>query len=216
MPEEIITLYTKENPSEPVACERTEYYDNDSTKYKNHYPALIDVFLFNKYGDVLLQKRGRAKRFNPGKLHTTVGGHINWGERPEFSLVHECMEELGAPALLFSSDEYGTAYKKLSAYADHAALMYEVKEYFRNYSDHPIESCRTIKDRMWLYFGRYDGPIETPDRASAGYEWMDLMTLRAEIQKNPAQFTDGLMIYVEEFAKEMDAFVKMYCSETGV
>lgn len=170
MSDEVITLYTKEKPNNPVSCDRTKYYDHDFTTYKDHYPALIDVFLFNKFGDVLLQRRGRNKRNNPYRLHTTVGGHINWGEKPEFSLVRECMEELGAPVLVFSQGVYSEALKKLKDYTHKAALVYEIKEFFRNYSDSQVKDRRGIKDRIWLYFGRYDGPIEIPDRESAGDE----------------------------------------------
>jgi len=61
MSDEIITLYTKEDPDKPIPCNRKEYYDNDFSIYKDHYPALIDVFLFNKHGDVLLQRRGERQ-----------------------------------------------------------------------------------------------------------------------------------------------------------
>jgi len=156
---------------------------------------------------------GRDKRKNPYKLHTTVGGHINWGEKPEFSLVHECLEELGAPALLFSRSEYSEAVKKLRGYNRKAAVVYEVKEYFRNFSDSGIQERRDIKDRIWLYFGLYDGPIETPDRHSAGYEWIDFRTLEAEIRANPQQFTSGLIAYCEELREEMKAFVKKFSNQ---
>lgn len=212
MADEIITLYTKEAPDTPISCERTEYYDNDFTTYKDHYPALIDVFLFNRFGDVLLQRRGRDKRKNPYKLHTTVGGHINWGEKQEFALVHECMEELGAPTLLFPSDVYHEAVNKLKEYTRKVALVHEVKVFFRNYSQDEIENRRNIKDRIWLYFGLYDGPVDTPDRASAGYEWIGLDILQKELETRPEQFTSGLAAYFEEMGDEMRNFVKKYSS----
>lgn len=210
MPDEIITLYLKETPDSPIPCARGEYYDNDFTTYKAHYPGIIDVFLFNTNGDVLLQKRGRNKRNNPGKLHTSIGGHITWGENAQFSVIHECLEELGAPALVFSQDEYASALETLGSYTNKVALLREQGVFFRNYPNHPIESLRTIKDRMWLYFGVYDGPIEIPDRQSAGYEWIDLDTLEKEFQLNPNQFTDGLQLYVETFGSEMREFIQKF------
>jgi isopentenyldiphosphate isomerase len=212
MPDEIITLYTKEAPDAPFACGRTEYYDNDFTTHTDHYPAIIDVLLFNTHGDLLLQKRGRNKRNNPGKLHTTVGGHINWGERPEFSLVHECMEELGAPVLLFPKEDYAQALAKLGPYTHKAALLYEVADVFRNHSADPIENRRHIKDRIWLYFGRYDGPVEIQDRESAGYEWMSLEEFEREFKTDPSQFTSGLKLFIETFQTEIREFIKTYCN----
>ncbi len=84
---------------------------------------------------------------------------------------------------------------------------------FRNFSEDPIEGRRSIKDRIWLYFGIYDGPIDIPDRQSAGYEWIDLETLKKEFQISPAQFTDGLKWYVETFGSEMSEFIKRYATK---
>ena len=114
---------------------------------------------------------------------------------------------MGAPALVFSKQGYEQAFTKLEAYTHKTALLCEIGEFFRNYSNDSIESRRGIKDRIWLYFGRYDGPIEIPDRESAGYEWIDLDTLEKEFQTNPNQYTDGLKLYVENFGGEMRKFV---------
>ena len=210
MEDELITLYTREG-REPIKCGRKEYYDNDCTVYINHYPALIDVFLFNKSGEILLQRRGYNKRANPGKLHTSIGGHVNWGEKPEFCLVHECMEELGAPTFLFPNDSYEEALKKLVSYTHKAALVKEVKEFFRNYLQSEIENQRRIKDRIWLYFGRYDGPAEAPSEEVAGYEWFNLDTLEKEMEDKPNEFTAGLKLYFKDFNQEMRNFVNKYC-----
>lgn len=211
MPDELITLYLQGAPDQPIQCGRTEYYDHDFTTYKQHHPAIIDVCLFNVHGDLLLQKRGRDKRFNPGKLHVTVGGHVNWGEEASFSVVHECMEELGAPAIVFSKEKFEQAVTKLGPYAHRAALLYEVADFFRDLSSDPIESRRSIKDRIWFYFGLYNGPIENPDRSSAGYEWMDLEALKKELNEHPEQFTDGMLLYLETYGEAMQEFVAKYC-----
>lgn len=211
MEDELITLYTREAPSEPILCARKEYYDNDFTKYKEHYPALIDVFLFNKSGEILLQRRGRNKRVNPGKFHTSVGGHINWGEKPEFALVHECMDELGAPVFSFPHDTYDEAIKKLDSYTHKVALAKEIREFFRDYSKSDVKDQRSIKDRIWLYFGRYDGPTEVPDGEVAGYNWFNFDNIENELNNNPDQFTNGLKIYFSDFKDEMRSFVNKYC-----
>lgn len=123
------------------------------------------------------------------------------------------MEELGAPALVFSKERYDQAFEKLSPYARKAALICEAGSFYRNYADDPIEGRRTIKDRIWLYFGRYHGPVEIPDRSSSGYEWMDLATLKQEFSSHPDAFTDGIKLYVEEYGEAMEAFVDTYCHE---
>lgn len=210
MTEEIITLYLADTPDTPVSCARMEYYDNCTTTYGKHHPGIIDVLLFNAHGDVLLQKRGRNKRVNPGKLSVTIGGHISWGDNADLTVVQESLEELGAPAMVFSPETFANAYEKFGEYTSKMALICNTCVYFRDFSEHPIEQRRDIKDRVWLYFGRYDGPIAIPDRQSAGYEWIDLDTLEREFQAHPEQFAENIKHHVEEHGDAMWEFVKRY------
>ncbi len=62
-------------------------------------PALIHrvvhVLVFNKNGDLYLQKRSANKDVAPGKWDTSVGGHVNHGETIQEALKRETLEELG-------------------------------------------------------------------------------------------------------------------------
>lgn len=212
MQDEQLTLYRKDALDQPIACARKTYYDADFTTYEAYYPALVDVILFNLHGEALLQKRARNKRTRPGLLHTSVGGHVSWGETPTFAVTHECMEELGAPAFVYPKDGYAAAYAKLGPYSRKAALVCEVDDVFRDYRHDAIEGRRDIKDRAWFYLGRYDGPVESLDRASSGYEWISMETLQDEFVKHPEQFTVGLKLYVEVYAAQIREFIRTYCA----
>lgn len=73
-------------------------------------PALlhqaVHVFVVNGEGSVFLQKRSMSKDVQPGKWDTSVGGHVDLGERPERAAVREVWEELGVgdtePEFLYS------------------------------------------------------------------------------------------------------------------
>ncbi len=213
MPDELIVLYTKEAPNTPLSAGRTAYYDHALDTYSTHYPCVVDVLLFNSQGELLLQKRARTKRFNPGKLHTTVGGHINVGEHHDFTMVHECMEELGAPLLLFPKETFPDAYSKLHAYATRAAFGYFVDERFRDFRTDSKFAQTAIKDRSYFYLGLYDGPFGSPDRDSAGYEWMSLETFGDQMKNHPDQFTNGIALFVDVYKKEIEEFVALYCNK---
>ena len=55
----------------------------------------VHVFIRNAAGAIYLQKRSRAKRIQPGKWDTSVGGHLDAGESYEDGAERELLEELG-------------------------------------------------------------------------------------------------------------------------
>ncbi len=56
---------------------------------------VVHLHIFNKTGQLYLQKRSRNKEVQPGKWDTAVGGHINSGEDVIAALKRESEEELG-------------------------------------------------------------------------------------------------------------------------
>ena len=62
-------------------------------------PALIHrvahVLVFNRRGELLLQKRSCRKDIQPGKWDTSVGGHLDPGESYRQGANREMAEELG-------------------------------------------------------------------------------------------------------------------------
>lgn len=56
---------------------------------------VVHLHLFNEQGELFLQKRASTKDLLPGKWDSSVGGHINPGEKPEEALERETAEELG-------------------------------------------------------------------------------------------------------------------------
>ena len=56
---------------------------------------VVHLHVFDKQGNVYLQKRPEWKDIQPGKWDTAVGGHIDYGETREEALCREVREELG-------------------------------------------------------------------------------------------------------------------------
>jgi isopentenyldiphosphate isomerase len=56
---------------------------------------VVHVLVFNRKGEILLQKRSQGKDVAPGKWDTSVGGHVGIGEDLLSSSKREMHEELG-------------------------------------------------------------------------------------------------------------------------
>lgn len=56
---------------------------------------VVHLHLLNDKGELFLQKRAMTKDLLPGKWDSSVGGHINPGEKTEDGLRRETGEELG-------------------------------------------------------------------------------------------------------------------------
>jgi isopentenyldiphosphate isomerase len=56
---------------------------------------VVHLHVFNRKGQLYLQKRSMQKDIQPGKWDTSVGGHVSPGEPIGEALVREVREELG-------------------------------------------------------------------------------------------------------------------------
>jgi isopentenyldiphosphate isomerase len=69
---------------------RSEVHGNPSLIHR-----VVHVLVFNKKGEILLQKRSLNKDVAPGRWDTSVGGHVGLGEDLTTSSMREMHEELG-------------------------------------------------------------------------------------------------------------------------
>lgn len=67
---------------------------------------VVHLHVFNKKGELYVQKRPSFKKIQPNKWDTAVGGHVDFKETPQMALIRETKEELNLdiaePDFLFS------------------------------------------------------------------------------------------------------------------
>ena len=81
-----------------VLDDKGEFTNEIATREECHKQGLwhraVYAFIFNKNGDVLLQKRSAEKKLWPNLWDITAGGHVLKGEFGEQALIREFKEEL--------------------------------------------------------------------------------------------------------------------------
>jgi isopentenyldiphosphate isomerase len=107
--EELLEIVNKDGEVIGIAP-RFEIHGNPSLIHR-----VVHVLVFNKKGELLLQKRSKNKDVAPGKWDTSVGGHVDPGEDLFTAAKREMEEELGItgckPQLLYTymhSNSYET------------------------------------------------------------------------------------------------------------
>jgi len=95
---------------------RSEVHGNPSLIHK-----VVHVLVFNKKGELLLQKRSQNKDVAPGKWDASVGGHVGIGEDLFSSSRREMHEELGITG---HEPEYLYAYTHSNPYESELVTTY--------------------------------------------------------------------------------------------
>ena len=89
MSEELLEIVNEAGQVTGIA-RRSEIHGNPALMHR-----VAHVLVFNRKGEILLQKRSIKKDVAPGLWDTSVGGHVDPGETPEAAALREMKEELG-------------------------------------------------------------------------------------------------------------------------
>ncbi len=87
--EELLEIVNKQGEVIGLAL-RPDIHGNPSLIHR-----VVHVLVFNKKGEIVLQKRSNNKDVAPGKWDTSVGGHVNPGEDLLEAAKREMGEEIG-------------------------------------------------------------------------------------------------------------------------
>jgi isopentenyldiphosphate isomerase len=136
-PEEVFEVYDGQGRKTGHA-RRAEVHGNPALVHR-----VVHVLVFNRRGDLYLQKRSAHKDTQAGKWDTSVGGHLNLGEGFDAAARRELSEELGVDQDLPLAHLY----------------------------DYPMR-CATESENVRTYAVVYDGPITpNPVEISDGRFW---------------------------------------------
>ncbi|KAB2637685.1 MAG: ribosomal RNA small subunit methyltransferase A [Verrucomicrobia bacterium] len=123
----------------------------------------VHVFVFNKRGDLLLQRRSHLKDVHPGLWDSSVSGHLNAGEDYPAAALRELDEEM---AICGASP---TEVARLPA------------------------SAATGWEHVRVYQANHDGPVLFPCAEVSAALWMPVAEIKAWIAASPADFAAGFL-----------------------
>lgn len=124
----------------------------------------VHVFVFNKRGDLLLQKRSRLKDLCPGLWDSSVSGHLDSGESYAAAALRELDEEMG-----IIQETPPEEIASLSAAAE------------------------TGWEHVRLFRTRHDGALRFPSAEVDAVMWFPVVEIAAWIENHPADFAPGFL-----------------------
>ena len=130
---------------------------------RNLLHRAVHVFVLNRHGELLLQKRSRFKDVHPGVWDSSVAGHLDAGESYAAAAIRELHEEMGIEGLI--PDEIGRV--------------------------GPCES--TGWEHVRLYLVRWDGTPRFPCSEVEATLWMGPAELQSWIECRPEDFAEGFL-----------------------
>ena len=138
----------------------------------------FSIFVFNRKGELLVQKRARGKYHSGGLWTNTCCSHPRAGEELGEAVHRRLKEEMG----------FDCSLKEVFNF------IYKVK-FDNGLYEHELDH---------VFIGRYDGkPLPNPEEYEE-WKWVSLKELKKDIQKNPGNYTYWLKVSLGRVISQME------------
>jgi len=208
MSTEKVTVYPLDGDS-PFPMDRREFYEEQVEEYKtkgkpSKAVEVANIFLFNSDGDLIVQKRSESKAHNAGLLDKSTGGHVTFGDSPDYTVMVETIQELQVPSITVrTQEEFLKTFKLLNNYLNTVAIVKQVGTEIK-----PMEKIIKgekilIANKIDLYFGVFNGAVKMVDKEAKGIMFYSLEELKDGLEKSPDMFTYDLKYLVGAHEQEI-------------
>ncbi len=211
---EVINTFLLSDPDTVIPMNRKEFYEEQIKVFKktgkpSRACEIVVLFIFNRVGEVIIQKRSFDKNHNPGLLDKSIGGHIRYGDTEDFSVMVETVQELQIPSFVLKNEvDFKKTLSLLCSYLSTISIVKHSKSKIFNLERIINNETIIIANKVHIYFGIYDGRIRPVDREAKGILYYSLDELEQEVKKFPDTFTNDVMVFLKEFKPEMKKFLK--------
>jgi len=136
----------------------------------------FSIFLFNKKGELLIQKRAKSKYHSPGLWSNTCCSH----PRPDRNLEDEAKRRL--------KEEMGI-------------VKCNLKEVFNFIYNQKVGDL-TEHEFDHVFFGTFEGnPKPNPDEAES-WKWVNIIELKKDIKENPGKYTAWFKLILDRVIRK--------------
>jgi isopentenyl-diphosphate delta-isomerase len=132
----------------------------------------FSIFVFNRAGEVLMQKRAQSKYHSGGLWTNTCCGHPIAGENTKSAAHRRLREEMGFDCEM--SEAFTFIYR---AELDHNLIEHEY--------DH-------------VFIGHYDGEVQPSPKEAETYAWLSVDSVLEEMNRQPERYTVWSIIAFKE------------------
>jgi isopentenyl-diphosphate delta-isomerase len=136
----------------------------------------FSIFLFNKKGELLIQKRARRKYHSGGLWSNTCCSHPRPGEKILEAVKRRLQEEMGIECKL----------------KEVFKLIYKVK--VGDLIEHELDH---------VFVGSFDGKPKPNKNEVEGWRWISLEELERDMKENPKKYTEWLKIILPKLVKKL-------------
>jgi len=210
---ELLIIRDTNNFKITAPMKREEYY-NEQIKIseKGLKPEksvdIVVAFIFNEHGELFLQKRSKDKFHNPSLIDKTMGGHVQFGDSPEYTVMVETVQELQVPSITVRDPaEFKKTLSALEKYLTTIAIIRPLDKKFYNFPRLIKKREVEIANYVHLYIGIYSGRVKTVDREARGILQYSIDDLEEELKTYPNQFTKDLHILFKDYKDEIVEFL---------
>jgi isopentenyl-diphosphate delta-isomerase len=163
-------------PDEVILVDENDSQIGTSEKIEAHQTGQLhrafSIFIFNTSGQMLLQKRAVGKYHSGGLWSNACCSHPNPGESTEAAAHRRLKEELGFDCPLVEIHQF----------------VYRAK----------LDSGLSENEYDHVLIGSSDGEPEVNPAEVEDWKWIDPVSLREDLQCNPANYTYWLRVSLDD------------------
>lgn len=213
---EMVNTYLLRDPDQVIPMGREEFYEEQMEIFKKtgkptRAIEIIQILLFTPDKQVILQKRSKSKKHNPGLIDKSIGGHIISGDSPTYTVMTETLQELKIPSFVIDTeDDFVRTLKLLKNFLNTSALIQYIDTRIYNSEKIIGKEKFVIANKYHFYLGVYHGAILPADKEASGVIFYDYSELLDEIKEYPDLYTTDLKFFLAKYEKRIRDLLRVF------